>query len=84
MPAPPVPRPNCAAVRAERHRGRGAWLTKFLVNWGKKAIRRKTTGSGRCEHLRTVRSQYAGIAKAQRTYAQAVDRARKVQAKKLQ
>jgi len=30
----------------------------FTVNWGEKAKRRKTTGSGRCRSLRSVHQRF--------------------------
>ena len=55
----------------------------FVDNWGKKAIRRRTTGSGRTTHLKVVQSQYAGIRKTQNTYKAAVARAAKKNANNL-
>jgi len=63
--------------------GAGLYAGIRRYNWGKKAIRRKTTGSGRTEHLKKVHEQYAGIQKTNNTYKVAVARAAKKNAKKL-
>eukprot|EP01125_Pyxidicula_operculata_P003848 TRINITY_DN1528_c0_g1_i1.p1 TRINITY_DN1528_c0_g1~~TRINITY_DN1528_c0_g1_i1.p1 ORF type:complete len:101 (-),score=15.99 TRINITY_DN1528_c0_g1_i1:112-414(-) len=66
-----IQKKRCAACAA------GASAKKRTYQWGEKAIRRKTTGTGRMRSLKVVRQEYAGIQKANLRYKVNVQRALK-------
>eukprot|EP01130_Rhizamoeba_saxonica_P000774 TRINITY_DN10694_c0_g1_i1.p2 TRINITY_DN10694_c0_g1~~TRINITY_DN10694_c0_g1_i1.p2 ORF type:complete len:102 (-),score=22.77 TRINITY_DN10694_c0_g1_i1:77-382(-) len=50
----------------------GASARKRTYNWGYKAIRRNTTGTGRMRHLKKMPAAYKGIKNEQVKYKQAI------------
>eukprot|EP01127_Copromyxa_protea_P010550 TRINITY_DN256_c0_g1_i1.p2 TRINITY_DN256_c0_g1~~TRINITY_DN256_c0_g1_i1.p2 ORF type:complete len:104 (-),score=19.55 TRINITY_DN256_c0_g1_i1:51-362(-) len=52
--------------------GGGASPKLRKYNWAAKALRRRTTGTGRMRHLKVVQKEYAGIKKHQIAHANKV------------
>eukprot|EP01128_Nolandella_sp_AFSM9_P002568 TRINITY_DN12939_c0_g1_i1.p3 TRINITY_DN12939_c0_g1~~TRINITY_DN12939_c0_g1_i1.p3 ORF type:complete len:102 (-),score=17.42 TRINITY_DN12939_c0_g1_i1:69-374(-) len=63
--------------------GAGASAKLRTINWRHKAIRRRTTGTGRQQYLKTFATKYAGLKKVNNSYNQQVAAASKKQSTKL-